>query len=176
MSENQTRELIKRKLHRYNHLRWEAAQIAEQIGQLRATAEAPRSQAMDGLPRSSGSGDAMAGIVAELVQLEEKYMAKLHRLNVAMAEVEDMIGSLEDPVERRLMRCRYIEGMVWEEVCVEMNYSWTQTHRIHGRILDKLVEAEMGIRPEVRPASRPALCNECNGERCNNCDYGEVAE
>ena len=142
MSENQLRELIKRKLHRYNNLRWEAQQIAEQIEQLRATAEAPRTQAMDGLPRSSGSGDAMAGIVAELVELQEKYMAKLRKLNAAMAEVEDMIDSL-DTLERRLMRCRYIEGMVWEEVCVELNYSWSQTHRIHGQILDKLVAAEL---------------------------------
>lgn len=143
MSENQLREQIKRKLHSYNATRWECKQIEEQLEQLRATIEAPRSQAMDGMPHGSRGGDAMAGIVAELVGLQEKYTDKLHRLNAALAEVEDMIDGLEDPVERRLMRCRYIEGKVWEEVCVEMNYSWRQTHNIHSKALDKLVTAEM---------------------------------
>lgn len=141
--DEQLREQIKRKLHRYNDTRWECKQIAEQLEQLRATIEAPRSQAMDGMPHGSRGGDAMAGIVAELVGLQEKYTDKLHRLNAALAEVEDMIGGLEDPTERRLMRGRYIEGKVWEEVCVDMGYSWRQTHRIHGQALDKLVQAEI---------------------------------
>ena len=85
----------------------------------------------------------MTGIVAELVGLQESYKNKLHRLNAALAEVEDMVDSLDDPVERRLLRCRYIDDLTWEEVCVEMNYSWRQTHRIHGNALDKLVAAEM---------------------------------
>ena len=141
--EEQLREQIKRKLHRYTAIRWECRQIVEQREKLRATMEAPRSQALDGMPHGSGGGDAMAGLVAELIALNEKYMAKLNRLNAALNEVEDMIDGLEDPTERRLMRYRYINGLVWEEVCVEMNYSWRQTHRIHGQALDKLVAAEM---------------------------------
>jgi hypothetical protein len=38
------------------------------------------------------------------------------------------------------MRHRYLEGLTWEKVCVEMNYSWRQTHNIHARALDKLVD------------------------------------
>lgn len=143
MTRAELREQIKQKLHSYNSVRWECKQIAGQLEALETAATSPRIQALDGMPHGHGGGDAMAGIVAELVQMEEKYKAKLHRLNASLAEVEDMIDSLEDPIERRLMRCRYIEGMVWEEVCVEMGYSWRQTHRIHGGALDKLVEYEM---------------------------------
>lgn len=141
--EEQLREQIKWKLHKYTDIREECEQIAQQLEQLRATAESPRIQALDGMPHASSGGDAMTGLVAELVSLQEKYKAKLHRLNAALAEVENMIGSLGDPVERRLMRYRYIDGLVWEEVCVKMNYCWRQTHNIHSRILDKLVAAEM---------------------------------
>jgi DNA-directed RNA polymerase specialized sigma subunit len=148
------REQIKQKLHSYNGAREECKQIDGQIAQIRTTMESPRIQAMDGMPRGSGGGDAMASIVAELIHLEEKYRDKLHRLHTAMSEVEDLIGSLDDPVERQVLRCRYIDGLIWEEVCVKLNYSWSQTHRIHGGALDKLVEAEIerqGIRfePEV---------------------------
>jgi len=179
--EEQLREQIKRKLHRYNATRWECKQIADQLEQLRATAESPRSQAMDGMPHGSGGGgDAMAGLVAELVALQEKYLDKLHRLNAALAEVEDMIDSLEDPTERRLMRCRYISGMAWEEVCVEMCYSWRQTHRIHGVALGRLVQAEMerqGIPPEPEPEQdpkpEPDPCDGCEGGDCYHCKYGD---
>ena len=37
-----------------------------------------------------------------------------------------------------LMRYRYIDGLKWEEVAVRMNYSWTQTHDIHGKALKQL--------------------------------------
>jgi hypothetical protein len=142
--EEQIRDQIKRKLYKYTDVRDECEQVAQQLEQLRATAESPRIQALDGMPHGSGGGgDAMTGLVAELVGLQEKYKAKLHRLNAALAEVEDMIGSLEDPVERRLMRYRYIDGLIWEEVCVKMSYCWRQTHNIHSQILDKLVAAEM---------------------------------
>lgn len=155
------REQIKQKLHSYNGAREECKQIDNQLKELETAVTSPRIQAMDGMPRGSGGGDAMTSIVAELVQLEEKYKDKLHRLHTAMAEVEDLIGSLDDPVERQVLRCRYIEGLIWEEVCVKLAYSWRQTHRIHGAALDKLVDAEMKKRP----------CNECNGERCVDCIY-----
>lgn len=143
ITKDQLRDQIKRKLNTYTATRRECKQLADQLEQLRTTMESPKVQALDGMPHASSRGDAMTGIVAELIGLQNKYMDKLHRLNAAMAEVEDMIGSLEDPTERRLMRYRYIEGLTWEEVCVEVNYSWRQTHKIHGRALGKLVDAEL---------------------------------
>lgn len=132
---------IKRKLSRYNSLTFERLQLEEQLARLEATATAPKVQALDGMPKGSSGGDAMAGIVAELVSLEQKYKEKLSQIVAAQTEVENLIESL-DPIERRLLRCRYLEGMVWEEVCVEMGYSWRQTHNIHARALDKLVAME----------------------------------
>ena len=141
VTEKKKREHIKRKLSRYNSLTYERLQLEEQLARIEATATSPKVQALDGMPKGSSGGDAMAGIVAELVSLEEKYKEKLSQIVAAQAEVENLIESLE-PVERRLLRCRYLEGMVWEEVCVEMGYSWRQTHNIHARALDKLVAME----------------------------------
>ena len=143
MSEREKlKEQIKHRLHAYNDRKHELQQLEQQVEQLEVTITAPRGQAMDGMPKGSGGGDAMAAVVAELVGLKEKYMAKMRQLLKAQAEVEELIDSLE-PVERSLMRCRYIDGLPWESVCVVMNYSWRQAHRIHGRALNKLVEAEV---------------------------------
>lgn len=144
MSEQEKlKEQIKHRLHAYNDRKHELKQLKQQLDQLEANITAPRGQAMDGMPKGSGGGDAMAAVVAELVGLKEKYQAKMQQLLAAQKEVEEIIDGLEDTVERQVMRCRYIEGKVWEEVCVELNYSWKQTHRYHSRALDKLVEAEM---------------------------------
>jgi hypothetical protein len=143
MSEREKlKEQIKHRLHAYVDRKYELQQLEYQLAQLEATITAPRGQAMDGMPKGSGGGDAMASIVAELVGLQEKYMAKMQQLLGAQVEVEMVIDSLE-PVERSLMRCRYIDGLPWESVCVALNYSWRQTHRIHSQALNKLVEAEM---------------------------------
>lgn len=142
MTEKKLKEHIKRKLSRYNSLTFERMQLEEQLAVLEMTMTAPKAQALDGMPRGSAGGDAMASLVAELVGLQDKYKEKLSQIIAAQAEVENLIESLE-PTERRLMRHRYLEGMVWEEVCVEMAYSWRQTHNIHARALDKLVAMEM---------------------------------
>jgi hypothetical protein len=70
------------------------------------------------------------------------FRVPIARLAAAQAQIEDTIDALE-PTERRLARFRYIDGLTWEKVCDRMCYSWMQTHRIHGRMLDKLVNAEL---------------------------------
>ena len=42
---------------------------------------------------------------------------------------------MENEDEQRVLRLRYIRGLKWEEVAVEMGYSWKQIHRIHSSAL-----------------------------------------
>lgn len=134
-----TKEELKRQLHRYRDLRAEYDQIALELEKVEAFMAAPRPANLDGMPRTPGAGDPVLGVVTHHLALQERYRAKLEELAAAQALVEDMIEGLE-PGERKLMRHRYIEGLTWEEVCVAIGYSWRQTHNIHGRILDKLME------------------------------------
>lgn len=134
-----TKEELKRQLHRYRDLRAEYDQIALELEKVEAFMAAPRPANLDGMPRAPGAGDPVLGVVTHHLALQERYRAKLEELAAAQALVEDMIEGLE-PGERKLMRHRYIEGLTWEEVCVAIGYSWRQTHNIHGRILDKLME------------------------------------
>lgn len=132
---------LKKKLHSYRDLLAEYEQIKDELAKVEAFMTAPKGSNLDGMPRSPGGGDAILGVVSHHITLQEKYKAQLHRLAAAQAEIETMIEGLE-PGERRLMRCRYIDGMTWEEVCVRIGYSWRQTHNIHARILEKLAEKE----------------------------------
>ena len=134
---------LKKKLHSYRDLLAEYEQIKLELEKVEAFMTAPRGSNLDGMPRSPGGGDSILGVVSHHITLQEKYKAQLYKLAAAQAEIENLIDGLE-PGERRLMRCRYIDGMAWEEVCVKIGYSWRQTHNIHARILAKLADEEDG--------------------------------
>ena len=136
-----TKQELKHRLHSYRDLLAEYNQIKDELAKVEAFMEAPRGSNLDGMPRNPGGGDAILSVVSHHITLQERYRAQLYKLAAAQAEIENMIEGLE-PSERRLMRCRYIDGMTWEEVCVKIGYSWRQTHNIHARILDKLAEKE----------------------------------
>ncbi len=136
---------IKRQLNSYRELDAERRQLAEELDRLEILMSAPSSPNWDGMPRSPGTSNPVERMAIKHVTLVDRYNAKLDELVAAQEVIENLIEGLE-PTERRLARFRYIDGMRWETVCDMMCYSWRQTHRIHGALLDKLVDAEMAKR------------------------------
>lgn len=136
-TERGKRQAIKRKLGLYKLLKQEQEQIEETINRMDAEMTAPRIQTLDGMPKGSSSEDPMLNYVIKREELMDKYREKCTQLIEEQAELETMIDNLE-PTERQLARYRYLDGMTWEEVCVAMNYSWRQTHRIHSRLIGRL--------------------------------------
>lgn len=134
---------IKRRLNSYRDLLTERAQLLEELQRLEALMDSPSAPNMDGMPRSSsGPSNPVERQAIKHLELMDRYKAQIAQMVEQQAAIEKLIEGL-DPVERRLARFRYIDGLTWEDVCDEMNYSWRQTHRIHGRMLDRLVAAEL---------------------------------
>lgn len=137
------RQDIKKKLNSYRELKAEALQLQEELRRLELLMGSPMGPNLSGMPRGSSEPSSPTERLAiKHIALEERYGAKLEKLATDQLEIEEMIERLE-PTERRLARYRYIDGLNWEEVCVCMNYSWRQSHRIHGRMLDRLTAAEL---------------------------------
>lgn len=133
---------IKRCLNSYRDLDAERRQILEELRQLEAQMASPAGPNMDGMPRSPGVSNPVQAAAVKHAELIDRYHVQLGRLTASQMAIESIIDGLE-PTERMLARFRYIDGLSWEDVCEKMNYSWRQTHRIHSRMLDKLVAAEM---------------------------------
>jgi DNA-directed RNA polymerase specialized sigma24 family protein len=78
------------------------------------------------------------GADADITQpLRDLYREKLADLIDGQLRIEKIIENL-DPIERELIRLRYLDGAEWLAVSAEIHYEWTQTHRIHARVLRKL--------------------------------------
>jgi hypothetical protein len=136
-----TKDQVKRRLNSYRHVQMERQQILERNMRLEARLTAPGAQNLDGMPHGSGVGDALASGVAKLADLRDLYKGMDAELAQAQMDIEHLIEGL-DPIERVIARYRYINGMHWEQICVKVNYSWRQTHRIHSDMIDKLAEME----------------------------------
>lgn len=133
--------MTKERLRHYRAIKREADQIAGQLEAVEARLYGPRGQRLTGMPSapSPDAGAATEALMDQHAQLMQRYREQLAQLEAEQLAVEEAIRSLP-PASRTLMRYRYIDGLKWEEVCVQMHYSWTQTHEMHGRALAMLAD------------------------------------
>lgn len=85
-----------------------------------------------GYTAPGGTGDEIAQLCAEM------YAEKLKRLKRELASIEAAIDGLDDPVERIIIRERYLVGSSWTRVARLINYSRTATFEKHRSALNKL--------------------------------------
>lgn len=107
--------------------------ILDEIQRLRMDKMFP-SIVNDGMPHGSSQRDLSDYIVTIDEMIENLKQERLKRAK-RQQEIERRIEKMEDEDEQRVLRLRYIKGMKWEEVAVEMGYSWKQVHRIHSEAL-----------------------------------------
>lgn len=134
--------MTKEQLKAYRSIKLERDRLAEMIEELDGKIYSPKAQQLDGMPRgSSFPASPTENAAIQHAELLKKYQRKTNELTEALIEIENAIEVLE-PRERTLIRLHYAQGMTWEEVCVAMNYSWRQIHRIHAKALEALRERE----------------------------------
>lgn len=132
--------MTKERLRNYGKIKREREQLLQQLEEVEAALYSPKIQRLTGMP-SGGKpdGNPQENLIAHHIELQQRYMAKVDELAAELLAIEQAIESLDGTL-RTLLRFRYIDGLVWEEVCVRMNYSWRQIHNLHGRALNQLRE------------------------------------
>lgn len=130
--------ISKSELQRYRDLLKEKADLQERILRRESAIKSAAVQVLTGMPRTEGGdSDKIGRAVTQLDSLKEIYTRKLREIEEELARIEREIERLE-PIERRLVRYRYIDGLSWEKICVKLNYSWATLHRMHAKILKEL--------------------------------------
>lgn len=119
----------------------EREQLREKIAQLESMRLSPRIAAYGSeRVQSSAKGDVQPELIAKVDEAIAEYNIKLKKCVDLIVTFENSIEKLTSR-ERRLMRLYYIDGMTWEQVCVEMHLSWTRLHQ-HRR--DAIAKLEAG--------------------------------
>ena len=73
-----------------------------------------------------------------LVELESLVDAKIDEQISLKAEILNTIMQLEDRRQRLVLMEYYVEMKTWEQVAVDMNYSYMHITRIHGYALKEI--------------------------------------
>lgn len=129
----------KEELREYRMLALEKKEIEQQIETVEAQLYNPKIQRVTDMPKGLG-GKGMEDVAIRHVELLEMYQDKLASIAESLHKMETEFQRLPAR-ERVLARSRYVYGMTWEEICVEMHYSWRQVHRIHANVLRLLRDA-----------------------------------
>ena len=87
--------------------------------------------------QTSVKGDIQAENLAKIEGMLERYNELLRKCLVLIEEFETCLELLNSR-ERRMMRLYYIDGLTWEQVCVEMDLSWMHVSRIRKKIIEKI--------------------------------------
>ena len=136
--------MTRERLWSYQHLCREIRQLEDQLAELESRITSPRTPKLSFMPRAKSAGYALETGMDRYADLVEIYKTKLELMYSERAAIEQAIESLE-PIERMVLRARYIEGRTWEDVAGRINYSYVQTWRIHARALQKLEDEDVPL-------------------------------
>lgn len=85
--------------------------------------------------QSSGGGDSQARIIETYVDMQRELEQEVQHFRELQSQVYSAIEALEDSRQKDVLERYYLEGMTFEQVAVDLHYSYMQICRIHGRAL-----------------------------------------
>lgn len=92
--------------------------------------------------QTSASGDAgYTKIVEKIIELEDAIKSDVEKMLSLKLEIRNVINAVPDNEERLLLHLRYLNFMVWEDICDDMNVSMRTAHRIHSLALQSASES-----------------------------------
>ena len=86
------------------------------------------------MPKGGGA-DKIQNAVCRIADIEADINREIDRQIDLRERIETAICAIPDGRLRDLMRYRYIDGLTWEQIAVEMHYSYVHICRMHGQAL-----------------------------------------
>ena len=129
--------MTKEELREYRHIDKNIKLYREQIQVLQSEAQCMTARLKEICVDSSGEKDRLSGQIAKIIELKNRLYELEDRLLAQMKRIHIRFGCLPER-EKNLMMLRYVKGMTWEQIAVEMGYAWRQIHRIHSMALKRL--------------------------------------
>lgn len=133
-----TNQEKKKWLLEYRKLDQDIERDMEELQRLKSRAEKITSSVSD-MPKGGNQGDRLQLAVDRICELEERLNGKIDAAVKRRKEMEAAIITVEDRTLQLLLRYRYIDGMIWEQIALRLNYSYMHVCRLHGQALSQIV-------------------------------------
>ena len=112
--------MTKKELSQLYWLNREIEMDMERLRELESMASSPKAQKLDGMPHSSGYGDALARLVAEIVDLKAIIAAKQQQCIHERSRLERYIADIPDSLTRQIFTLRFVNGLTWYQVAMHI--------------------------------------------------------
>lgn len=137
MTKREQNEKKKEYLNRYRQAVHKYNSLQEQEKQLRSQMDGPKAIEYSDMPKAHKQTD-LSDYMVRLERILDRIANEKNEMQKIQLEIEEKIIDVMDGEQSRILYLRYIQFMKWEDICVEMGYSWRQIHNIHSKALNDL--------------------------------------
>lgn len=141
-------------LMRYQNLLRESDNRDDRLARMVNDQYIPATKESDGSKRNPGAYDRMGSATIRRMEYEEKTKQRAAERQREMDAIFFAVEDVPDPLEREVLRLRYIDGrkgyrlMLWREVALKMYHDDDEAalqavYRLHGRALNSLEMEEL---------------------------------
>lgn len=145
MTDQELIQTAKRYLNKVQQTDRLIARLKSTIATLRAGLTSQSYELKPDKVQTSGPGDALAETFARIDELEREIQQDIIDLDNWKKDTYERIGRLDDLDQRNILIGRYLQRKQWDRIAFELNFSISQTYRIHGAALSAFVQKN----PEV---------------------------
>ena len=132
----------KDQLRRIRHIIQEIEATQEHVRQLEDLAT--RITVQYGKERvQTSDGTTMADAIAKLVDLKRLLSRQVQAMCEAKTQALDLIDLVQDDRLRTVLRHRYMCGMTWEQIAVDLDITFQWVHVLHSRALAEIDEKSL---------------------------------
>lgn len=111
-----------------------------EIGQLRELSRSVSAVVNEERVQTTPNFDKIGTMYCKIEAMEEKLSALIDEYMKQKNEIISQIEGLDDEIYYELLFHRYIERKTFEEIAVDIKYSFRQTLRLHGKALGAFEE------------------------------------
>ena len=133
-SSNEAKEYLqqvrKAKLH--------ISSLQEEIETMKELAVSIGSISQDEKVMSSVSQDKMADIICQIEDRVAELKTKMTEYIQLRAEIMATISKVDNDDYQQILYKRYCQMKKWEEIALDMSYTWRWAIKLHGRALDEI--------------------------------------
>lgn len=144
----ESQKITKERLAQYVSLKCEIENQLERLARLRNEEKIPAMRESNGSKHTGGNGDRLEKAILRRIEYEDQIFPQIEKAQKEMAVIENAVNSVSDPMEREVLRLRYLDGeycrlMPWREVALNLFGDNDESHmlavyRLHGKALQRL--------------------------------------
>ena len=94
---------------------------------------------LTGMPQGGQNVPKVEQAAVMICDIENEINERIKQLSELYMRILNAIETVDDINLQNLLHRRYIQGQKWEEIAVNMHYSYMHVCRLHGQALEKIM-------------------------------------